>query len=130
MECRLKEEEREMVASAFRELLVNAIEHGGRLDPEKSVDLTYVRMERSIIYYLRDPGSGFSIKDLTHAAVSNSPNEPFAHMRERERLGLRPGGFGIFLSRNLADELLYSEKGNEVMLIKYLDQQTSSASEG
>jgi anti-sigma regulatory factor (Ser/Thr protein kinase) len=129
MECRLNEEERELVASAFRELLVNAIEHGGRLNPEKSVDLTYIRMERSIIYYLRDPGCGFSMKDLPHAAVSHSPSEPFAHVRERERLGLRPGGFGILLSRNFADELLYSEKGNEVILIKYLDTQASSAAE-
>jgi hypothetical protein len=69
------------------------------------------------------------MKELTHAAVSNASSEPFAHMRERDRLGLRPGGFGILLSRNLADELLYSEKGNEVILIKYLDRRASSPTE-
>jgi CheY-like chemotaxis protein/anti-sigma regulatory factor (Ser/Thr protein kinase) len=130
MECGLKDDDRELIASAFRELLVNAIEHGGRLDPEKSVDLAYIRTERSMIYYVRDPGSGFSVKNLAHAAVSNSPTEPFAHIRERERLGLRPGGFGILLTRNFADELLYSEKGNEVILIKYLDRQHASSLAG
>jgi anti-sigma regulatory factor (Ser/Thr protein kinase) len=39
---------------------------------------------------------------------------------EREQRGIRPGGFGILLARNLVDELLYNEKGNEVLLIKYL----------
>jgi hypothetical protein len=36
-------------------------------------------------------------------------------------MGLRPGGFGILLTRKFADDLIYSEKGNEVILIKYLE---------
>jgi hypothetical protein len=39
---------------------------------------------------------------------------------ERERLGMRPGGFGVAISRTIADEVLYTEKQNEVMFIKYL----------
>ena len=38
----------------------------------------------------------------------------------RDKLGMRPGGFGILLTRALVDELLYNEKGNEALLIKYL----------
>jgi hypothetical protein len=34
---------------------------------------------------------------------------------------LRPGGFGVLLARHLVDELIYGEKGNEVLLLKYLD---------
>jgi hypothetical protein len=33
---------------------------------------------------------------------------------------MRPGGFGIMLSKRLVDELVYSEKGNEVFMIKNL----------
>jgi anti-sigma regulatory factor (Ser/Thr protein kinase) len=33
---------------------------------------------------------------------------------------LRPGGYGVLLTRHFVDELMYSEKGNEVLLIKYL----------
>lgn len=113
-------EEKDSIATAFRELLMNAIEHGGHSDPRLKVNLSYIRTRRSIIYYLRDPGEGFSFDKLAHAAISNTPEEPLGHAEIRDRLGIRPGGFGILLTKNFADELLYSEKGNEVMLIKYL----------
>jgi hypothetical protein len=38
----------------------------------------------------------------------------------RDKLGIRPGGFGIALTRAIADELLYNEAQNEVIFIKYL----------
>ena len=41
-------------------------------------------------------------------------------LKFERKLGIRPGGFGILMTKNFADELLYSEKGNEVMFIKYL----------
>jgi hypothetical protein len=33
---------------------------------------------------------------------------------------LRPGGFGLLMTRQLVDEMIYSQAGNEVLLIKYL----------
>ena len=116
----LKPEEREQIAIAFRELLMNAIEHGGRLDPEKIVDLSYIRTARCIVYYIRDPGEGFSMDNLAHAAVANTPDDPLHHVELREQTGTRPGGFGLLLTQSFADELIYSAKGNEVILIKYL----------
>jgi CheY-like chemotaxis protein/anti-sigma regulatory factor (Ser/Thr protein kinase) len=116
----LPQGERENIASAFREILVNAIEHGGRSDPEKKVAITYVRTARAIIYYVRDPGPGFSFDELPHAAVCNPADAPFEHSDIRERLGMRPGGFGILLAQHMVDELIYSEAGNEALLIKYL----------
>jgi CheY-like chemotaxis protein/anti-sigma regulatory factor (Ser/Thr protein kinase) len=112
--------EREHIAMAFRELLMNAIEHGGRLDPEKTVDLSYIRTARTIVYYLRDPGEGFSMANLKHAAVGNTPDDPFRHVELRDQAGIRPGGFGLLLTQSFADELIFSAKGNEVILIKYL----------
>jgi anti-sigma regulatory factor (Ser/Thr protein kinase) len=38
----------------------------------------------------------------------------------REREGLRPGGFGLLLARQIVDEMLYSERRNEGILIKHL----------
>ena len=35
-------------------------------------------------------------------------------------MGIRPGGFGLLMTQSFADELIYSAKGNEVILIKYL----------
>jgi CheY-like chemotaxis protein len=116
----LSAEEREDVGTAFRELLMNAIEHGGHSDPNKTVRVDYIRTAKSIIYRICDPGEGFSFDNLPHAAISNSPDAPFEHVEVRDRLGLRAGGFGILLIRNLADELIYNQKGNEVLLIKYV----------
>jgi len=116
----LQPDEREQIAVAFRELLMNAIEHGGHLDPEKRVDLSYIRTARSIVFYIRDPGEGFSMENLAHAAVANTPEAPFRHVELRREMGIRPGGFGLLMTRSFADELIYSAKGNEVILIKYL----------
>ena len=112
--------EQENIAAAFREILVNAIEHGGGSDPAKRVYITYVRTKRFILYYVRDPGKGFSFGELAHAAVSNPVDAPTEHAEVRNQMGLRPGGFGILLTRQLVDELIYNETGNEAMLIKYL----------
>ncbi|MBV8865974.1 MAG: response regulator [Acidobacteriaceae bacterium] len=116
----LSVEEREDVGTAFRELLMNAIEHGAGKDPSKTVRVDYVRTAKSMIYKILDPGEGFSFHHLSHAAVSNHPDAPYQHCEVREKLGLRPGGFGILLTRHLADELIYNEKGNEVLLIKHI----------
>ncbi|MDQ1470971.1 MAG: two-component system, OmpR family, response regulator [Bryobacterales bacterium] len=120
MEKGLPAEEQEKVASAFREILLNAIEHGGGNDPDKSVTITYVRSERALLYYVRDPGQGFSFAKLKHAAVSNPAEAPMDHLEARQQLGMRAGGFGILMTRSLVDDLIYNEMGNEVLLIKYL----------
>jgi DNA-binding response OmpR family regulator len=114
--------EQEQVTTAFREILLNAIEHGAGGDPGKRVTITYVRTKRAALYYVRDPGKGFSFDQLAHAAVSNPEDSPVEHAEVREKLGMRPGGFGILMTRELVDELIYNEHGNEVLLIKYLDR--------
>lgn len=116
----LPAEERDQIATAFREMLLNAIEHGGHCDPQKKLYVAYVRTTRALLYYIRDPGKGFSMAAIPHAAVSNAPGGPVAHMAVRQEQGIRPGGFGILLVRKLVDELIYNETGNEVLLIKYL----------
>ena len=118
----LPDAEKEEVATAFREILMNAIEHGGQFDPSQYVEIGYVRTRRMVMCRVKDPGEGFSLEELKHAAISNPPDDPFRHMSERESKGIRPGGFGILMARKLVDELLYSEQGNEVLLVKYLDK--------
>jgi two-component system, OmpR family, response regulator len=113
-------EQREDIAAALRELVLNAIEHGGRNDPTRRIRVSYMRTSRAILYHIQDPGPGFSFSGLAHAAIANPPGDPARHAGIREELGVRPGGFGILLTRNLVDELIYNEKGNEVLFIKYL----------
>lgn len=120
LETDLPEDVRVAIGMAFRELLLNAVEWGGKLDPNRKVRIAHVRSSRMLMYRVADPGPGFSFKNLAHAAVGQSDDEPFAHVEVRDQLGIRPGGFGIAMIRGLADELLYNEAQNEVIFIKYL----------
>jgi len=120
LETDLPEDVRVAIGMAFRELLLNAVEWGGKLDPNRKVRIAHVRSSRMLMYRVADPGPGFSFKNLTHAAVGQSDDQPFAHVEVRNQLGIRPGGFGIAMIRGLADELLYNEAQNEVIFIKYL----------
>jgi CheY-like chemotaxis protein/anti-sigma regulatory factor (Ser/Thr protein kinase) len=125
LDARLPEEIRESTAYAFRELLLNAIEWGGRLDPNRTVRISLLRTKRMLLYRIADPGPGFNIDDLPHAAISY-PDEPVAHMQVRMEKGLRPGGFGLMTVRATVDELIYNEKRNEVIFVKYLTPNDAS----
>src|ERR1039457_4037919 len=120
MEMDFPPHERDNIAAAFRELLMNAIEHGGGSDPDKGVQGNYVRTTRALPSRVAAPRTGFSFDAIAHAAIANPPGEPVRHLEIRAEQGVRPGGFGILLTRNLVDELIYSEMGNEVLFIKYL----------
>lgn len=118
--CDLDGHVRDDITSAFRELLLNAIEHGGRYNPKKRARAWLMRTRRSVIVQIQDPGKGFSLLSLPHAAISNPVDAPIRHVEIRAEAGQRPGGFGILMTRNLVDELLYNERGNGVMFVKYL----------
>ena len=119
LDASLAPDVRESTAYAFRELLMNAIEWGGRLDPSRKVRIACLRTTRMLMYRIADPGPGFNIDDLPHAAISY-PDSPAAHMPVREEQGLRPGGFGLMTVQASVDELIYNEKRNEVVFVKYL----------
>jgi anti-sigma regulatory factor (Ser/Thr protein kinase) len=112
--------ERDAVGIAFREMLMNAIEHGAQLNSMQHVEISYVRAKKMVLTRIKDPGEGFSLDEVQHSAVMNPPSDPLRHMAIREKKGLRPGGFGILMTQKVIDELIYGETGNEVVLIKYL----------
>src|SRR5918995_530669 len=80
-----------------------------------------LRTKRMLLYRIADPGEGFNIEALCHAAVCNPHDDPLRHAIVREEQGLRPGGLGIAITRSLIDELVYNEARNEVVFVKYLD---------
>jgi len=110
------------ISIAFRELLNNAIEHGAKGDTERRVGISYVRFDRAIMYRIEDPGSGFDFSDLPHAAVSY-PDDPMKHLEVRQQQGMRAGGYGLLWIKNLADQLVFNERRNKVIFIKYLDSE-------
>jgi anti-sigma regulatory factor (Ser/Thr protein kinase) len=123
----ISEDDRADIVEAFREILMNAMEHGGHFDPSQHVEISFVKARRAVMCRVKDPGQGFSQAELRHAAKSSSPEDLFSHVAVREEQGLRPGGFGMLMARKLVDELIYNEQGNEVVLVKYLNKPAQTA---
>lgn len=117
----LPEGEAEKVGTAFREMLMNAIEHGGKFNPERRVEIGYLHARHMVACRIKDPGEGFSPRENLDMAGNNPPDDPMRHLKHREEHGMRPGGYGVLLAKNLVDEVFYTEKGNEVLLIKYIN---------
>jgi CheY-like chemotaxis protein len=117
----LTELHRESIGQAFHELLSNAIEWGAGSDSTRDVRIAYLRTKRMVLYRIADPGPGFKFDELKHAAAGSDGPEGLEHVRVREEKGLRPGGFGLLMTRALVDELIYNEAQNEVVFVKYLD---------
>ncbi|HEX8801145.1 MAG TPA: response regulator, partial [Terriglobales bacterium] len=80
LDADLPDDQRNMIGLAFRELLLNAVEWGGQLNPNRKVRIAYVRSSRMLLYRVADPGPGFTFKGLSHAAVGQPAEDPFAHM--------------------------------------------------
>jgi CheY-like chemotaxis protein/anti-sigma regulatory factor (Ser/Thr protein kinase) len=121
LEADLPDTIRESVGQAFRELLNNAIEWGGKLDPTRKVRIACLRTRRLLLYRIADPGEGFDIDGIRHAAICNPTDNPVEHAVVREEMGLRPGGLGLMMTFALVDDLVYNEARNEVVFVKYLD---------
>jgi len=103
------------------------MEYGGHFDPSQHVEISFLRARRAVACRVKDPGQGFSPDELQHAAISSPLGDLFSHVAVREAQGRRPGGFGLLLSKKLVDELIYNEKGNDVLLVKYLPNSVSPA---
>jgi anti-sigma regulatory factor (Ser/Thr protein kinase) len=108
LDADLPDDLRRTIGMGLRELLLNAVEWGGALDPNRKVRIAHIRTPRMLLYRVVDPGSGFSFEGLTHAAVDEIAAEGITQVAiVRDQLGMRPGGFGIAMARAMADELLY-----------------------
>ncbi len=108
------------VIQALREIVLNAVEWGGGLDPKRRVRICCIRTTRFLLYRVADPGPGFRFEDIGLSSTANG-HDPMQVAAVREQKGMRPGGLGIRLAQASVDELLYNDKQNEVVLVKYLD---------
>src|SRR5208283_1701860 len=107
-------------AFAFREIMLNATEHGGKLDPSKFVEICYLRTKRMVMCRVKDPGEGFSLKEIEDAETSGPLMSWALQVRSGEAIDPPTRGFGILMARKFVDDLIFSDKGNEAFLIKYL----------
>ena len=92
---------------AVTESVNNAIKHGNDGDKTKNVALKLEFSKHMIKFIIRDEGKGFDYDNLP------DPTAP-------ENLD-KPGGRGIFLMKNLSDEVNFNTDGTEVELSFYLN---------
>ncbi len=111
----LTEKERHNLHLSLEEILRNAIEWGNKNDHTKKLRLSYCLLPDRITFRIEDEGKGFD-----HAALKDPSADPQAHIRERRASGKRMGGWGVFLTRKVMDNVSYNDKGNVVFLTKFL----------
>lgn len=126
LSVQLPEDAREDMMQALREILLNAMEHGAAFNPDQIVEVTAVRTARSCVFHIQDPGAGFRRESVVTAPLDIEEVDPVAHITQREKAGMRAGGYGLLVASGTVDELIYSEIGNEVLLIKYIDSNSSA----
>jgi len=88
---------------ALTEAVNNAIHHGNASDPAKSITVTFAsKKEKQLSFTVADEGIGFNFDSLP------DPTDP-------ENIE-KPHGRGVFLMRNLADEVVFHDNGRKVEL--------------
>lgn len=84
------------------EAVTNAIVHGNNSDPEKLVHIDLVSDDKKIDVTITDEGQGFDVN------IVPDPTKPDYIEK--------PNGRGIFLMKNLADDVKFDKNGSVVTL--------------
>ena len=93
------------IETALREALANAVRHGCRNDPSKSVEVCVACDEsKGMLIVVRDPGPGFDPGAI--------PSPTLGHNIYRHH------GRGIYLINQLMDEVSFDRNGTEIRMIK------------
>src|SRR5688572_10534129 len=92
---------------SLTEALSNAMLNGNKEDPGKRVRLEVTLGPAEIRVRVTDEGRGFDPDEIPDP--TSPPNL------------LKPGGRGLFLMRQLMDEVHFNERGNSVTLVLRLD---------
>jgi serine/threonine-protein kinase RsbW len=87
---------------AVTEAVNNAIHHGNKSNPNKSVNVQADKSEKELSFRIQDEGDGFDYDNLP------DPTDP-ANIE-------KPHGRGVFLMKNLADDVDFEEQGKIVIL--------------
>src|SRR5215467_12544128 len=69
----------EGIIFAFKEVLLNAMEYGGHFDASQHVEISFLRARRAVACRVKDPGQGFSLEELRHAAIHNPAEDLLGH---------------------------------------------------
>lgn len=102
-ECKLNDEISGNLMLLLSEAVTNAIEHGNELDPNKTAKIVIEITDNEVVAMVQDEGKGFQ-----HSEQEN----PLAE----ENL-LKDGGRGVFLLKELSDEMEYLDNGTRLRFL-------------
>ena len=94
------------VRLCLEEALINAMKYGNRLQKELPVELDVQFDDEELRIAIEDRGAGFDVKALEDCT--------------QEKNLLKARGRGIFLIRQLMDKIQYNDKGNALVMVKFL----------
>lgn len=101
-ELNVQEENYGNILIALTEAVNNAIHHGNKLDATKQTYVSCLAEDHKILFKVEDEGVGFNFYSLPDpTSLENIEN---------------PNGRGIFLMKNLADEINFDKEGRVVEL--------------
>ena len=85
----------------LHEALINAVTHGNKLDPEKSIRVRRIITPKWCVWQIQDQGSGLELKKRIHKLPQkiNSIN-----------------GRGLYIINECFDDIRWSNKGNRLQL--------------
>ena len=92
----------------LEEAFQNAVKHGNKSDPSKTVRVDYTLSQDKIEISITDQGPGFKPEAI---------DDP----RFGENL-FKPGGRGLLLMNSYMDKVQYNEKGNSVYMVRYREK--------
>jgi len=92
----------------LEEAFLNAVKHGNKMDPTKTVKVDYSVDSEKVEISITDEGNGF---------------EPDAVADPRFGKGLfEPGGRGLLLMNSYMDTVEYNKRGNSVHMVRYKEK--------
>jgi len=77
---------------------------------DDGIEIAYLQARHMVIRRVKDPGQGFWLEEIRHTAMANPPDDPIRH-----------DAYGFLIALHFVDDLIYDEKGDDLLLIKYLD---------
>ena len=103
MHCAAEKEE--AIQLALNEALANAVVHGAKADPSKSIECEVSCDEsRGVLIVVRDPGKGFDPDSIPNPIKGKNIYSDH--------------GRGIYLINQLMDEVKFLKNGTEIQMLK------------
>ena len=90
---------------SITEAVNNAIRHGNKLDPEKSVDFSFESSDKEFVFKIQDRGTGFDPDSIPDPTLPENID--------------KPDGRGIFIMKNLSDEVKFEDEGRRIEITFY-----------